>query len=416
MLDSQALLAAAHDLQPSMVKWRRSMHRGPELGLDNPNAQRMIVDALEPLGYEITTGSALTSVTATLRGAKPGPTVLLRADTDALPMTEDLAVAADGTPLDTAVRSEIDGVAHTCGHDAHVAMLLGAAHLLAERVDDLTGTVRLVFQPGEEGQGGAAIMIAEGALTEGLERPVDAAFAIHVTPNAPVGFAATRPGALLAATDELRVVVTGRGGHASMPHLGNDPLPAACEMVGALATYIGRRIDAFDPAVMTIGYMRSGTTTNVIPERSEFGGTIRTVSARTREQMASGVKRVIEGVADAHDCQREVTLTTGYPVTENNPAFVAFASDVAESVLGQDRVISLASPVMGAEDFSYFLQRVPGAMVFLGVCPADITNSLEAPPNHSNRMRLNEDALPTGAAFHAAIALNYASSTVAPTI
>ena len=389
----------AEPLGPSIVEWRRQIHRQPELGLDNPNTQGLILQALDGLGYELTTGTALTSVTATLRGgAGEGRTVLLRADTDALPMDED-----NEDPW----KSKIPGQAHTCGHDAHVAMLLGAAHLLAERRDEIAGTVRLMFQPGEEGSGGAALMVAEGVLADGLDRPVDAAFAIHISPSIPSGMAATRVGPLLAATDDFEVTVSGAGAHASTPHFGNDPLPVACEIVNALSTYVGRRIDAFDPAVLTVGYLHSGTTTNVIPESARFGGTIRTVSEATRAKVREGVPRVIEQVAAAHGCTAEVSLREGYPVTRNDAGFVAWSQPVIESVLGPNLTFQLPNPVMGAEDFSYVIDKVPGAMYFLGTCPAGFPNSLEAPGCHSNLMRIDETPLTAGAAMHTAIAMRY---------
>jgi hippurate hydrolase len=367
--------------------------------LDNPATQALILGALDGLGFEVSTGSALSSVTATLRGgAGAGPTVLLRADTDALPMEED-----NEDPW----RSQVAGRAHTCGHDAHVAMLLGAAQLLAEDQGSLAGNVRLMFQPGEEGFGGAEKMVAEGVLDQGLDRPVDAAFAIHVSPSIPSGMAATRPGPLLAATDDFEVTISGAGAHASTPHFGNDPLPVACEIVNALSTYVGRRIDAFDPAVLTVGYLNSGTTTNVIPESARFGGTIRTVSPATRQKVQEAVPRIIEQIAAAHECRAEIDLRPGYPVTRNDPGFVDWSLPIIDAVVGQGLAFQLPNPVMGAEDFTYITDRVPGAMYFLGVCPPGFPNSLEAPGCHSNRMRIDEDALATGTAMHIAIATRY---------
>jgi hippurate hydrolase len=251
------LLAEARSIAPDVVELRRQIHRRPELGLRNPETQQRIVDALGGLGLTITTGSSLSSVVATLVGSKPGPTFLLRADTDALPMSED---------TEWAHRSEHGDRAHVCGHDAHVAMLVGAARLLAGRRDDLAGTVRFMFQPGEEGSGGAKLMIDEGVLTDGLDEPVSAAFAIHISPNIPTGMVAARPGPLMAATDDFRVVLRGRGGHASTPHFANDPIPVAAEIITALQTLVTRRINAFDPAVLTVAHLTAGTTVNVIPD------------------------------------------------------------------------------------------------------------------------------------------------------
>ena len=393
-----SLSADANEIADDVRDLRRAIHRRPELGLDNPETQQRIIDALVGLGLEITTGADLTSVVATLRGGRPGKTILLRADTDALPMTED---------LDWEHRSEIPERAHVCGHDAHVAMLVGAARLLAARRADLAGTVRFIFQPGEEGSGGAPLMIDEGVLTDGLDDPVSAAFAIHITPNLPVGVVGSRPGSLMASTDDFRVTIRGRGAHASSPHFGNDPVPVACEAVLALQTFVTRRVNVFDPAVLTVGHVTAGTTTNVIPETAVIEGTIRTVSEATRTLVRDGFEQVVRGIAAAHDCEVEIDLRSGYPVTVNDGGFIDFTRQVVTDTMGERAWFELPSPVMGAEDFSYLLQRVQGAMVFLGVCPEDISNSLLAPSCHSNLMRLNEQGLPLGVALHAAIALRY---------
>ena len=392
------LNAEAEALSEDMIDLRRRIHRRPELGLDNPETQSTIMAALEPLGFDAQTGSGITSIVADLHGSRPGPTLLLRADTDALPMTED---------TDWEHRSEHADRAHVCGHDAHVSMLVGAAQMLVERRDEIAGTIRFIFQPGEEGSGGAAVMMAEDVLTAGLERPVDAAFAIHITPNLPVGYVSCRGGPLMAATDDFEVVVRGKGGHASTPHLAIDPMPVACEMVTALQTLVTRRVNALDPAVITVGHLTGGSTKNVIPETVRFEGTIRTLSAPTRDAVCMSFARVIEGVAAAHECEVEIEMERGYPVTENDHDFVSFVEGVVGETFGDDSYFELPWPVMGAEDFSYILQAVPGAMALLGVCPDDIPNSLDAPSCHSNLMRLNEAGLAKGAALHAAVALSY---------
>lgn len=392
-----ALADDSASLLSTMVDWRRQIHRNPELGLQNPVTSDLIVDALSALDVEVSRGRSTTSVTATIRGGRPGPSFLLRADTDALPMDED---------NDDEWRSTIPGRAHTCGHDAHVAMLLGAARLLSERRGDIAGTVRLVFQPGEEGYGGAKNLIDEGALTEGLDQPVGAAFAIHVTPNAPAGWIATRPGPLLAATDDFTVRIVGAGAHASTPHFGNDPIPVLCETVTALSTFVGRRIDAFDPAVLTVGRINGGTTTNVIAPSAEFAGTIRTVSAATRDKVTAGFRRVVEGVAAAHGCTADIDLAPGYPVTLNDAGFVKWLLPVVAEQ-GEPVVVEMPSPIMGAEDFSMFLEKVPGAMVFLGMCPSGIDNPFAAPSCHSNLMRIEESPMALGAALHARVAMRW---------
>ncbi|MBK5224455.1 MAG: amidohydrolase [Acidimicrobiia bacterium] len=383
----------ADGLLPELIELRRRIHRHPEIGLELPVTQATVLEALSDLPLEIETGTALTSVTATLHGTRPGRRVLLRGDMDALVMPED-------TGLDFS--SELPGVMHACGHDVHVAMLVGAARLLCARRDELAGSVRFMFQPGEEGQGGAPQMIAEGVLVG-----VDAAFAIHITPNIPSGWIATRPGPLMASADEIFITVRGRGGHASTPHFTADPVPVACEIVGAFQTAVTRRVDAFAPAVVTIATIEAGTTTNVIPETARLAGTIRTTSERTRDLVHADLVRLAEGIAAAHAMTAEVRIDPGYPVTVNDAATAALVLDeVGPRVVAERaRVVEAPAPTMGAEDWSYVLQKVPGAMAFLGVCPPDVPDARNAPACHSNVMRLDEPAMATGVALHTAMAL-----------
>ena len=372
---------------------RRDLHRQPELGLDLPRTQQAVLDALEGLPVSVSTGSATTSVVAVLEGGEPGPTTLLRADMDALPMTEET-----GLPY----ASEVPGAMHACGHDAHVAMLVGAAKLLARRQATLAGRVVLMFQPGEEGHAGASVMLDEGLLEQ--VGPVQRAFAIHVTPLAPSGWVASKPGAFMASADAFRLVVTGKGGHASMPHDAVDPVPVACEIVTALQTMVTRRITVSDPAVLTVASIHAGTTDNVIPETAELLGTVRALSEGSRARTLEGLERVAGHVAAAHLCDAAVTpIPPGYPVTVNDAAAVDQVLGVAEALVGQDRVARMPTAVMGAEDWSFVLQRVPGSMVLLGMAPPGVANPA---PNHSNRMVLDEAALATGVALHAAVALS----------
>ncbi|MBN2623060.1 MAG: amidohydrolase [Acidimicrobiales bacterium] len=407
---ADGLLAEAGSLLDDVVALRRDLHRRPELGLDLPETQARVLDALKGLPLRITTGRRLSSIVADLDGARPGPTVLLRADMDALPMPED-------TGLEFA--SEVDGAMHACGHDVHTAMLVGAAHVLAARRGDLAGRVRLFFQPGEEGHGGAAVALREGLLDgsdgsgDGADgggdgatghEAVSWAFAVHQSPSFPSGMVATRPGPLMASADDLHVTLRGRGGHASMPHHANDPIPVACEIVQALQTWVTRRVDAFTPAVITVGRIRAGTTSNVIPETAHIDGTIRTVAPRVRDEAHAAVRRIVEHVAAAHEMTAEVELGVGYPVTVNDGAAADEVLGVARRLVGEDRAFAMPSPVMGAEDFSFILERVPGAMVFLGTRPPGVPAS-DVAPNHSNRMVVDESALATGVALYAAAAL-----------
>jgi hippurate hydrolase len=387
------LIGPARDLLPGVVDLRRSLHRHPELGLDLPHTQAAVVDALQGLGLEVTVGDGLSSVVADLEGGAPGPTILLRGDMDALPMPED-------TGLDFA--SELPGVMHACGHDAHTAMLVGAARLLSGVRDQLAGRVRFMFQPGEEGSGGAALMIDQGVLDG-----VDAAFALHVAPNVPSGIVAWKPGPAMASADVIEVRVTGRGGHASTPHWAADPVPAACEIVLGLQSMVTRTVDVFDPAVLTVAKIRAGTTDNVIPEHAELTGTLRAVSERTRHAVWERISTVADGIAAAHGCAAEVRIVEGYPVTVNDSGFAAFAASVVDATFGPGHSYEMPSPVMGAEDFSYVLQEVPGAMLFLGVCPPEHPEPFAAPACHSNRMVLHEGAMADGIALHSAVAMTY---------
>jgi hippurate hydrolase len=308
---------------------------------------------------------------------------------DALPMRE-----ATGLPF----ASRRDGAMHACGHDAHVAMLAMATRLLAARRGELAGTVKCVFQPGEEGMGGAKILIDEGLLTR--EPRVDAAFAIHMDSATPTGIVASRPGPILAAADAVAVEIRGTGGHASMPHLTIDPEPIACEMVLALQSLVTRRVDAFDPAVLTIARIRAGTAANVIGATANMLGTLRTFSPATRRTMHDGIRRVVAGIAAAHDVEAEAQIVPGYPVTVNDAGFAALAADTTRALLGDGAFIAMPKPIMGAEDFSYILDEVPGALVFLGALPPGGSPV----PLHSDRMMLDESSFALGIALHAAVA------------
>jgi hippurate hydrolase len=393
MADLDALLEEAKELLPELVALRRAIHAEPELGLELPKTRAKLLERLEALPLEIETHAKTSGVVATLRGAQPGRSILLRADMDALPMPED---------TDLPFKSKTPGAMHACGHDAHTAMLVGAAQLLAARRADLRGSVVFMFQPGEEGHAGARCMIEEGLL-EREPRP-EAAFALHVAPEFRPGMIATRGGTLLASADVFEIVVRGKGGHASMPHLCRDPIPAACAIVTALQTFVTRAIAATDPAVITVTKLRAGSANNVIPETAVLTGTIRAHSEGAREKAHEGVHVVSEGVARAHGVEAQVSLVPGYPVTVNDGDFDGFVQGVARELLGPRSVVELPAPFMGAEDFSFVLQRVPGSMAVIGMRPP----GHEPPaPCHSNRMKLDESGMAHGAALHAAIALRY---------
>ncbi len=394
------LLEAALAIQDDIVAIRRRIHRQPEIGLDLPKTQAVVLEELAKLGIEGTKGKALSSVVAVIEGGRPGPTILLRGDMDALPLHEDTGIE---------FKSEIDGAMHACGHDTHVAMLLGAARLLQERRADLPGSVILMFQPGEEGMGGAKTMLEERLLSaaeaHGGARPTGA-FAVHIVTSYAAGEVHLRPGPEMASTDVIRITVRGRGGHASEPHTSLDPIVVAAEIVLALQAMVTRRIDVFDPAVVTIAQITAGTTNNIIPESVFLFGTIRTVSEKSRAEVRAGVKRVAEGIAAAHDATAHVDLEPGYPVTINDPNFTAFVMDTARSLIGEERVIEMPAPIMGGEDFSYVLQQVPGAMAFVGARP-DGQDPATAPQNHSNLVVFDEPAMAVGVALYAAVAIRH---------
>jgi amidohydrolase len=387
------LLHEARGLLDDVVKLRRSIHRQPELGLDLPLTQARVLDSLRSLPLQVRTGRRTSSVIADLHGSRPGRAIVLRADMDALPLQEDT-----GLPF----ASVFDGKMHACGHDAHTAMLVGAARLLTSHRAELAGTVRFMFQPGEEGFGGARVMLDEGLL----DIQPAAAFALHASPRWAAGTVTTRPGPVLASSDTFTITVNGRGGHASAPHLAADPVPVACEIVMALQTFVTRSISVFAPGVVTVARIEAGTTSNVIPEVATLLGTVRTVAPATRTIILDGLRRVAKGVAEAHGVVATVDIKEGYPVTVNDPDVAHFALHVAQRLLGSDNAPEQATPQMAAEDFAYVLEQVPGVMVSLGTRPKSMADG-EAPNAHSNRYLLEEDAMVTGQALYAALALEF---------
>ncbi len=388
----QALLEEARRHLGAAVTLRRSLHAEPEIGLDLPRTQAKVLAALEGLPLQVRTGHRTSSVVATLHGARPGRAILLRADMDALPLQEE-------TGLEFA--SSVPGSMHACGHDAHVAMLVGAARVLVAHQAELSGAVRFMFQPGEEGYGGARLMLDEGLLEE---PSVDAALALHAQPALPPGVLGVRSGPALASSDTFRVTVRGRGGHASRPSAAADPIPVACEIVQALQVFMTRSVDIFAPGVLTVARIEAGTTSNIIPETATLEGTVRALAADTRTRVLDGVRRMARGIAEAHGLSAEVRIDEGYPVTVNDPTFTRLVADVARRLLGAEKVVEQGEPNMAADDFSYVLERVPGALMSLGTRPAGLA---VAPAAHSNRYLLDEGAMEEGIALNAAVALAY---------
>jgi amidohydrolase len=391
------LLDSARAISDRIVSLRRAIHAEPELGLETPKTLAKVRAALAHLPLEWREGGSTTGAVATLKGARPGlkghERVLLRGDMDALPMDEH-------TGLDFA--STVAGRMHSCGHDTHTAMLVGAAELLCARQDVLAGEVQFMFQPGEEGFHGAKHM-----LDDGLVSPLpEAAFALHIMPNARHGAFAGRAGALMASADQLDIVIEGRGGHASMPHDTLDPVPAACAVVTALQAMVTRRFNAADAVVVTVTMIEAGTAHNVIPDRVTLRGTIRTLTPRNRDKVHQLVAETAHGIAAGHGAEARVTITPGFPVTMCDERAVALGRAVTGELFGEQDWITLAAPIMGAEDFSYVLEAVPGAMFFLGVA-REGGDWRSACSIHSPRMFVDESALPRGSALLAGCALQF---------
>ena len=389
-----SFLIEAKDIQGELVALRQKIHQEPEIGLDLPKTQAKIVAALDGLGLEVSTGKSLTSVTAVLRGANSEKTVLLRADMDALPVTE---------LTDVAFKSQIDGAMHACGHDLHVSMLIGAAKLLSKNKAKLNGDVVFMFQPGEEGFDGAGHMIQEGVLTAS-GRKADATYGIHVMSSAiPAGTFTTKGGTMMASSDELHVTVIGKGGHGSQPHTAKDPIPVAAEMVSALQLLITRSFSAFDPVVITVGQFHAGTKANIIPDTAEFQATIRTFSAESRSRIQVEAVRLCRSIAEGYGLTADVEIVEQYPVTANNDAHAQFVGKVAVDLFGGEAFIEMPTPIAGAEDYSRVLEEVPGSYVFLGASvDQDVTAS---DVNHSPRAKFDDAVLYRGAALLSELAV-----------
>lgn len=384
----------AAELQGELAALRRELHQIPEIGLHLPKTQERVLAALHALPLEVSTGTTLSSITAVLRGGRPGPVILLRGDMDGLPVTE-----LSGEEFS----SREHGHMHACGHDLHTAGLVGAAKLLAARRADLAGDIVFMFQPGEEGWDGAGHMIAEGVLAA-AGRPVDAAYGLHVQSSLlPRGVFASRPGPLMAASDGLVVRVMGAGGHGARPHTALDPVPAACEMVTALQTMLTRRIDAFEPVVITVGTFHAGTRRNIIPDEATFEATIRTFNPDVRTRIATYAVELCQNIAAAHGLTVEAHFDGEYPVTVNNVDEYAFVAATAREVFGEERFREMRNPVPGSEDFSRVLDRVPGSYMFLGACRTDDPDS--AATNHSPRATFDDSVLGDGAAMLAELAV-----------
>jgi amidohydrolase len=391
-------LAISRRIAPELVDLRRRLHRIPELGLHLPDTQAAVLEALSGLDLEVTVGESLSSVVAVLRGRAPvsgeRPVVLLRGDMDALPVAEEVEVD---------FVSQRPGLMHACGHDLHMAALVGAGRILHELREELVGDVVLMFQPAEEGPGGAEPMIREGLL-EAAGRRVDAAYAVHVySADHPLGVWFGRPGTLMAAADEVSVVVRGLGGHGSAPERTKDPVPVACEIVLAFQTAVTRQFSVWDPVVLTVGRVAAGTKDNIIPDDAHVEATLRTFSAQNRAKAHEVVARVSQHVAQAHGMTAEVAIGNGYPVTVNDVDEFAFAQGVVVDLFGADRWADMVNPEAGSEDMSFVLEEVPGA--YLNVSACALADHGAAEDNHSPRAAFDDSVVPDVAAALAEMAL-----------
>ena len=399
------VIAKIDAVMPKVVEWRRDFHQHPELSNQEFRTAKIVADHLRSLGMEVETEVAHTGVVGTLRGGD-GPVVALRADMDGLPVTElvDLPFASKARGV---YQGREVGVMHACGHDNHVAILMGVAEVLAGMGDDLPGTVKFIFQPAEEGTpdgsvGGAELMLIEGAFEN--PRP-DVVFGLHVFPF-PAGTIATRPGGLMASSDRHQITIKGKQTHGAVPWAGVDPIVTASQVVLGLQTIVSRQLDAtLTPSIVTIGRVEGGVRNNIIPESVELEGTIRTFDAETRIDIHKRIRRTATNIAEAAGATADVVIDQGYGVTRNDPNLFRQMSPTLERVAG-DRFIE-ASQTTTAEDFSFFANEVPGLFLFLGVAPDDPTLIY---PNHSPRFYADERALPVGVEALTSMTLDYMMS------
>ncbi len=396
MLDSKALLAEAAGHAQTLVGIRRELHQMPEFALDLPKTQARILESIEGLG-EITLGKDLTSIALVIRGGKPGPTVLLRADMDALKVEEETGLEYAST----------NGFMHACGHDLHMAGAIGAAHLLATHKDELNGDVLIWFQPGEEGHHGADVMIEEGMLELTGSRPV-AAYGLHVFTSLPLGAIACKPGPLMASAGDLHVSFHGSGGHGSMPWLSKDPVTPMVEAITALQNLINKSFDQFDPVILNVGWIRAGddATTNVIADSASFGATVRTFSEINTKKLHELAPKLIHSIAEGFGLRAEVEFGRATKVLMNDPASVERVEKVAKSLVGEAGYVPMQNPIAGGEDFASIVAEVPGAFVFVGACPPEIDYQT-APTNHSAKATFDDSVLPLCSALLVSLAMEH---------
>ena len=388
-MNDQQLKSLVEAEKEWIIGMRRKLHRIPEDGFQEFKTQRAIMDALDEIGISYTTER--TWVIGLIEGAQPGETVALRADMDALPMTEP-----EGCPF----RSEHEGMMHACGHDAHVAMALGAAKVLYGLRDQLHGKVKLLFQPAEESVGGAEPMVKAGAM----ENPhVDRVYGIHVMPNLPVGKVETRMGTLNASTDTVKITVRGKAGHGAYPDLGTDAIVCAAQVITALQTVVARNVSPLESAVLTIGVIEGGTAQNIICDEVRMRGTLRTANSELRAMMKARIEAIAKNIAMGMGCEAVVDVIPGYAALVNDDHEAARVKRVAARLFGEENVLEKAAPSMGGEDFSFFSDCAPGAFFHVGCVSPEW---MPAPPLHSRDFRIDENCLTIGTLMHVALALD----------
>lgn len=384
-----AAIDLSETLLAEVVATRRDLHEHPELGFEETRTAGIVAERLRALGYAVHTGIGVTGVVGVMRGARAGKTIMLRADMDALPLPEET-----GLPF----ASRTPGKMHACGHDGHVAILLGAARAISERAADLAGTIVLCFQPAEEGKGGAKAMIGEGVLERfGVER----AFGLHLFSQLETGVLGFREGPFYASSDSIEIRIDGFGGHGAAPHLSIDPILVAAEFVASVQKVVSRQVDPMEPAVVTIGSFHGGTTHNVIPSSVTLLGTVRAFDRGVRERMAERIERVLKGVCDASGATYAFEYLWRYPVTSNDVAQTRYARALAERTFGEARAIT-SEKHMGAEDFSFFAEKVPASYFVLG-CSGGSETSF---PHHHGKFDIDEAALATGVRIMTALAFD----------
>lgn len=390
----EVILSKAEQLKQKLIDLRRDFHRHPELGLKEFNTAKKVEAALQALSLETKTFVNGTGVRGFLKGPKPGKTIALRADMDALPIQEETELP---------YQSQNKGVMHACGHDAHMAMLLGAAMILSEKKGELKGNVVFIFQPAEEIGAGAKAMVEEGVL-EG----VDSIFGLHVYSKLPFGTFNYSTGALMAAGDFFDVKITGRGGHGAQPHLTVDPILIAANAINAIQTIVSREVDPLESAVVSICKMEAGEAYNVIPATATFGGTIRSHKPELRESIPRRVKGILDGVVSGMRGNYEFNLISKFPATITDEQMTAFVVNVAKEILGEGKIFMM-KPLMGSEDFSFYLQKIPGTFAFLGV---ENEEKGIIYPQHHPKYNIDEDILPIGTALHVAVAWEYLKDNI----